>query len=167
MVKALHSTGNRVQTRRETILRNRTGTRSQPYTERVQIEDGIEILEAGDSGTAGQPEAGNNTLDEINLIKRYQAKWPWWNDLHSIWSQRPNFNPIGIENARKGRNHVEEFHQLLDDTQLVEDSTSRENENQELRLSQRSISPMESMINTRPRRSWNSYLQTMLSTVCQ
>ena len=97
-------------------------------------------MEAGDSATAGQPEEGNNKSDEVNLIKQYQAKWSWWNDLHSIWSQRPNFNPIGIENAQKGRNHVEEFHQLLDDTQLVEDSISRQNENQELRLSQRSIS---------------------------
>jgi len=135
MVKALHSTGNGVQ--RGAIVQNRTGTRLQTDTNSVHIGDGIEILEEG--GAAGQHEDGETKQDEVNLIEQYQAKWPWWNDLHSIWSQRPNFNPIGIENAGKGGNHVEEFHQLLDDTQLAEDSPIQ-NENQEPRLSQKSVS---------------------------
>lgn len=33
------------------------------------------------------------------MLARYRAEWPWWDDLHALWCERPNFNPPGVQNS--------------------------------------------------------------------
>ena len=36
---------------------------------------------------------------EDNLLARYRTEWPWWDDLHALWCEHPNFNPPGVQNS--------------------------------------------------------------------
>ncbi|KAI5783526.1 hypothetical protein EDC01DRAFT_632088 [Geopyxis carbonaria] len=40
-----------------------------------------------------------------NLIAQYRQSWPWWDDLHNLWKDRPNYNSSGVQNAAPGTQH--------------------------------------------------------------
>lgn len=58
-------------------------------------EDGEEDDEISDTERAAQKQSA-----EDNLLARYRTEWPWWDDLHALWCERPNFNPPGVQNSR-------------------------------------------------------------------
>ncbi|KAA8905874.1 hypothetical protein FN846DRAFT_1021648 [Sphaerosporella brunnea] len=51
-----------------------------------------------------------------NLIERYRAEWPWWDNLHALWSPQPNYNPTGVSNSKSGHDHSASFEKLLSST---------------------------------------------------
>jgi hypothetical protein len=34
-------------------------------------------------------------------------KWPFYDDLHSIWKELPNYNTVGVSNSSPGQDHAE------------------------------------------------------------
>ena len=35
--------------------------------------------------------------------EKIQEQWPFYNDLHNLWSELPNYNPVGITNSSPGQ----------------------------------------------------------------
>ncbi|KAJ3927103.1 MAG: hypothetical protein NXY57DRAFT_965793 [Lentinula lateritia] len=44
-----------------------------------------------------------------NIIEQIQEEFEFWDDLHAMWSELPNYNPIGVSNATSGSNHTSEL----------------------------------------------------------
>ncbi len=45
--------------------------------------------------------------------EKIRNEWPFWDDLHAIWRELPNYNPVGISNAEGGQNHSEQAAHLF------------------------------------------------------
>ncbi|KAF8156701.1 hypothetical protein B0H34DRAFT_859413 [Crassisporium funariophilum] len=41
--------------------------------------------------------------DAENLTDKIQSEWPFYKDLHKMWSELPNYNPIGITTSNPGQ----------------------------------------------------------------
>ena len=37
------------------------------------------------------------------LTEKIQEQWPFYNNLHNIWSELPNYNPVGVTNSGPGQ----------------------------------------------------------------
>ena len=35
--------------------------------------------------------------------EKIQKEWPFYNDLHDLWSELPNYNPFGVTNSSAGQ----------------------------------------------------------------
>ncbi|KAF9536441.1 hypothetical protein CPC08DRAFT_771567 [Agrocybe pediades] len=42
--------------------------------------------------------------DAINLTEKIQEAWPFYEDLHRMWSELPNYNPVGVSTSTPGQN---------------------------------------------------------------
>ena len=63
----------------------------------------MEILllggEDGDDKFSDEERVARKQGAEDNLLARYRTEWPWWDDLHALWCERPNFNLPGVQNS--------------------------------------------------------------------
>ncbi|KAJ3912086.1 hypothetical protein F5877DRAFT_85193 [Lentinula edodes] len=48
-----------------------------------------------------------------NIIEQIQEEFEFWDDLHAMWSELPNYNPIGVSNATSGSNHSNNTSELF------------------------------------------------------
>ncbi|KAJ3804593.1 hypothetical protein F5876DRAFT_70497, partial [Lentinula aff. lateritia] len=48
-----------------------------------------------------------------NIIELIQEEFEFWDDLHAMWSELPNYNPIGVSNATSGSNHSNNTSELF------------------------------------------------------
>ncbi|KAK0234659.1 hypothetical protein EDD85DRAFT_742218, partial [Armillaria nabsnona] len=61
-------------------------------------------------------DTGGGVLPEdeaANVIEKIRNEWPFWDDLHAIWRELPNYNPVRISNAEGGQNHSEQAAHLF------------------------------------------------------
>ena len=80
-------------------LKETGGSRSSSQLS-VRILTKFNILggEDGDELSDEEREAEKKSAED-NLLARYRTEWPWWDDLHALWCERPNFNPPGVQNS--------------------------------------------------------------------
>jgi hypothetical protein len=50
---------------------------------------------------------GNGVDEETDRskIEQVAVDWPWWYRLHAMWSELPNYNPVGVINSKAGVDH--------------------------------------------------------------
>ncbi|KAI5812140.1 hypothetical protein BZA77DRAFT_325287, partial [Pyronema omphalodes] len=46
-----------------------------------------------------------NAVAKANLLAHYRQQWPWWDDIHSLWGNRPNYNPYCVQSSAPGLDH--------------------------------------------------------------
>ncbi|CAK5267610.1 unnamed protein product [Mycena citricolor] len=44
--------------------------------------------------------------EQANLIEKIREQFVHWDDLHAFWRELPNYNPVGVSNAKSGGNHA-------------------------------------------------------------
>ncbi|KAJ3930648.1 MAG: hypothetical protein NXY57DRAFT_962507 [Lentinula lateritia] len=57
-----------------------------------------------------------------NIIEQIQEEFEFWDDLHAMWSELPNYNPIGVSNATSGSNHSNNTSELFGQSVAPTDS---------------------------------------------
>ncbi|KAH9921836.1 hypothetical protein B0H21DRAFT_754970 [Amylocystis lapponica] len=65
---------------------------------KVYMDYQREILGTGSGIKLSEEEA-------TSLIARIRSDWPFYDDLHSIWCELPNYNPLGVSNSEAGKDH--------------------------------------------------------------
>ena len=41
------------------------------------------------------------------------SEWPWWKELHTLWRNLPNYNPLYVANGSPGVDHSGDAEQLF------------------------------------------------------
>ncbi|RXW15587.1 hypothetical protein EST38_g10267 [Candolleomyces aberdarensis] len=52
--------------------------------------------------------------EAANLEAEILQEWPFYADLHALWSKLPNYNPVGVSNATPGQDHAGQAASLFD-----------------------------------------------------
>ncbi|RXW12766.1 hypothetical protein EST38_g13088 [Candolleomyces aberdarensis] len=52
--------------------------------------------------------------EAANLEAEILQEWPFYADLHALWSELPNYNPVGVSNATPGQDHAGQAASLFD-----------------------------------------------------
>jgi hypothetical protein len=55
---------------------------------------------------------------------RIKAEWPFWEDLHVMWKELPNYRVIGVSNSSSGQDLAEDALDLLFGQELREQAES-------------------------------------------
>ena len=51
--------------------------------------------------------------DTNKLEAEYVRQWPWWHEIHSLWRDRPNYNPIAVSSSDPDVDHSAELTRLF------------------------------------------------------
>ena len=46
-------------------------------------------------------------------IASIKEEWPFWDDLHAMWKELPNYRPIGVSNSSSGQDLAEDASDLF------------------------------------------------------
>ncbi|KAF8581479.1 hypothetical protein K439DRAFT_1263471, partial [Ramaria rubella] len=50
--------------------------------------------------------------DVIGKTGQIHDEWPFWDCLHTLWRELPNYNPVGVSSSASGKEHANAAEQL-------------------------------------------------------
>ncbi|KAF8573146.1 hypothetical protein K439DRAFT_1421459 [Ramaria rubella] len=66
----------------------------------------------GETGAGLDPEDVWQDSPLSNAIQMIRDEWPFWDHLHALWRELPNYNPIGVSSSASGKEHADTAEQL-------------------------------------------------------